>query len=276
MSEEVYVKRLSFRCIDPENHPSILFVLQGKISLETMGQSRSLVHLQPVNNNVAVFKAADHDLTVTQVPCRVLRVCLPVGAAINGNSDQLMQQIMVLHADLGLLATMLLLIEQSIARSTPESISQELVNTLFAYLWDRLEVAGASVVLTSADPGSMGDPLQQLEAWLPAHLGEPLVLSDLASAVNLSARRLQELCRHHYGYSPMDRLRRLRLAVLASQLSDASFDHLTIASLMRGLQLSDTHVTRHSFQRLYGKRPSEYRLNRKHKLSSFSAELSSD
>jgi len=60
----------------------------------------------------------------------------------------------------------------------------------------------------------------------------------------------------------MDHLRRLRLAALAGLLVDPKSDYLTIAGLMKSLQLSDNHVTRLSFRCLYGTSPSEFRQNR--------------
>ena len=262
MSEEVYPQRLSLRCTDPKDHLTLIVLLQGRISVATSHGSIAIRHLEANHGNVVAFYGRDQDLTITQVPCRLLRVMLPLGAELDGACVDLGAGPMHCFADLGLLPTMLLLLEQSVARGPSEQIRADLFNTLFAYLWDRLAVAGCAVTLPPQQPIPITDPLERLEVWLASHLSESLVLADLASAVCLSPRRLQELYRRHYGFSPMDHLRRLRLAALASLLVDPNSDHLTISGLMKCLQLSDNHVTRLSFRRLYGITPSEFRQKR--------------
>ena len=262
MSEEVYPQRLSLRCSDPKDHITLMFLLQGRASVETSHGPTAIRHLEANHGNVVAFYGRDQDLTVTQVPCRLLRVLLPLGAKLDGACVDWSAAPMHCFADLSLLPTMLLLLEQSVARGTSEQIRSDLFNTLFAYLWDRLAVAGCAVTLPPEQAIPVTDPLERLEVWLSAHLSESLVLADLASAVSLSPRRLQELYRRHHGLSPMDHLRRLRLAALAGLLVDPKSDYLTIAGLMKYLQLSDNHVTRLSFRRLYGVSPSEFRQNR--------------
>ncbi len=262
MSEELYRQRLSLRCTDPANHITLLFLLQGRISVETSHGPTELRHLQAKLGNVVAFYGRFQDFTVTHFPARLVRVLLPIGAKLDGSSLDLSAAPMHCSADLSLLPTMLLLLEQSVARPTSDQIRADLLNTLFAYLWDRLSVAGCIVNLPPEQPIPLTDPLARLEVWLAAHLGESLVLADLASAVSLSPRRLQELHRGHYGFSPMDHLRRLRLAALAGRLGDPQYDHLTISALMKSLHLSDNHVTRTSFLRLYGLSPSDFRHQR--------------
>ena len=262
MSEEVYRQRLSLRCADPGDHITLLFLLQGRISLETSYGPTEIRHLQAKLGNVVAFYGRVQDLTVTHVPARLLRVLLPLGAKLDGSSLDLSAAPMHCSADLSLLPTMLLLLEQSVARSTSDQIRADLLSTLFAYLWDRLSVAGCIVTLPPEQPIPLADPLARLEVWLSSHLSESLVLADPASAVSLSPRRLQELHRRHYGFSPMDHLRRLRLAALAGRLGDPKYDHLTTSALMKSFHLSDNHVTRISFRRLYGLTPSDFRQQR--------------
>ena len=92
-----------------------------------------------------------------------------------------------------------------------------------------------------------------------AHLAEPLDLADLAEVVNLSLRRLQEICRQRRGCSPMDLLRQQRLALLAQQLRDPQLSGRSLGGLLAGLQLSDSASTRQAFARQYGCSPADYR-----------------
>ena len=268
VSEEVFLKRFSLRCTDPQDHITLLFLLQGALTIETNRELPVIRHSLPHSGNVTVFFAQNHDFTVTHVPCRLLRVQLPLGSRLDGIPDDFQHGPVHWTADLSLLSTMLLLLEQSVGRGTSDQIRTELATTLFDYLWDRLSVLGVNVSLPAQRSVRHDDPLHRLDIWLGQHLNEPLNLSALASSVNLSPRRLQELCRHHYGVSPMQRLRTLRLAALAAQLVDPEFDHLSIAALLKSLQLSDNHLMRLSFKRLYGSTPSELRANRRPVISS--------
>jgi AraC-like DNA-binding protein len=92
-----------------------------------------------------------------------------------------------------------------------------------------------------------------------AHLAEPLDLADLAEAVNLSPRRLLEICRQRHCCTPMDLLRQQRLALLAQQLRDPQLAGRSLGGLLAGLQLSDSASTRQAFARLYGCSPADYR-----------------
>jgi AraC-like DNA-binding protein len=254
LSEEVYPNRLSLCWSDPAARPALLLVQHGRCIAESSDVAASMLMLKADGSNAALLAGpGSKRLTITQAPCRLLRLVLPAGTAHPPSGGW--------TADLGLLLPMLRLLEQSLQRSAPEHTRHELATTLLDYIWDRLAAAGCVLQLPSAADaaGGAADPLVELDRWLPEHLGEHLELSDLAAAVNLSPRRLQELCRAQRGCSPMDLLRQQRLALLAQQLRDPQLAGRSLGGLLAGLQLSDSASTRQAFARLYGCSPADYR-----------------
>lgn len=255
LAEELYHQRLSLRLRQPEARPAVLLLQHGRCIVECAG---ALLHLQAGDHNACVITGAVHHFTVTQAPCRVVRLQLPQGAQLLGTTGALISQPRSWAVDLGLLLPMGRLLEQAQRHPAEAHTRSELAETLLAYLWDRLAVAGCRVELPP-QAAATGDPLRQLDAWLTAHLGEPLALADLAAAVNLSPRRLQELCRQRHGCSPMEWLRLQRLEHLQQQLRDPQQAGKSLTALMAGLQLSDSAATRNTFVRRYGCTPAAYR-----------------
>ena len=253
LAEEIYPRRLSWHWHDFTGRPSLVLVQQGHAIAEVGEPKPQLLLLQAGGLNGAVLESAAHDVTITQAPCRLVRLVLPRGSRLPGGNQ-------ALPVDLALLLPMLRLLEQALLHPAEDHTRQELGTTLLTYVFDRLAAAGCVIELSSGRlAGDSGDALQQLDQWLPAHLAEPLELSDLAAAVNLSPRRLQELCRASRGCSPMDLLRQQRLALLAQQLRDPQLAGRSLGGLLAGLQLSDSASTRQAFARQYGCSPADYR-----------------
>lgn len=255
MGEELYEQRLSLRLRQVQAGPVLLLLQHGRCILESGG---ALLHLQADEHNVCVITGAVHDFTVTQAPCRLVRLQLPQSTQLMGSSGIVISQPRSWAIDLGLLLPMGRLLEQAQRHPAEAHTRRELADTLLAYLWDRLAVAGCRVQLPAAVPAS-ADALSQLDTWLAAHLGDPLELADLAAAVNLSPRRLQQLCRERHGCSPMDLLRQQRVERLRQQLRDPMHASKSLSALMAGLQLSDSAATRNAFARRFGCTPSAYR-----------------
>ena len=251
LSEEIYPRRLSWQWRDPQERTSLLLVQQGRCIVEP--QHAALQLLQAEGTNALALTQPAHDLTISHAPCRMVRLVLPVGSVLQGAG--------ALSVDLALMVPMLQLLEQALQHPAQAHTRDELGSTLLAYLLDRLAAAGCGVQLPQLTVAT--DPLQQLEQWLALHLTEPLELADLAAAVNLSPRRLQELCRARHGCTPMDLLRQQRLALLAVQLRDPACAHVSLRGLMDALQLSDSAATRQAFVRHYGCTPAEYRRGAK-------------
>jgi AraC-like DNA-binding protein len=260
LAEEIYGRRLSWRWHDPSGRPSVVLLQHGHAiaelaepQLKPQPQPQpQLLLLQAGARNGAVLSAPAHDMTITQAPCRLVRLVLPVGSQLQGAGP--------LAVDLALLVPMLRLLEQALQQPAAAHTRQELGATLLAYVLDRLAAAGCAIELPPQRAAhESADALQQLEQWLPDHLGEPLELAHLAAAVNLSPRRLQELCRAKRGCTPMDLLRQQRLVLLAQQLRDPELAGRSLGGLLVGLQLSDSASTRQAFARQYGCSPADFR-----------------
>ncbi|RRO16898.1 AraC family transcriptional regulator [Saccharopolyspora rhizosphaerae] len=88
------------------------------------------------------------------------------------------------------------------------------------------------------------------------HVDEPLTVSELAHAVGVSVRCLQEGFRRHLGTSPMAYLRELRLAGAHRALVEASADATTVTAVAH--RWGFTHLGRFSaaYRRKYGVSPS--------------------
>lgn len=259
MAEELYGQRLSVRWHDTAASPTVLVVVEGHCILEAGGASPEMLFLRPERANVAVFAGEPHDFTITQAPCQLVRLMLPAGAKLETSSGVLIDRPTAFSVDLNLMVPMQQLLEQSLQHPTGPSTRDELGDTLLRYFWDRLASAGCTVTLPQPQVDSLLDPLQRLAQWIPAHLADPLELKDLAAAVNLSPRRLQELCRREYGLTPMEWVREQRLERLANQLADPAHAIQSLGSLMASLHLSDSASTRNAFTRRYGCNPSDYR-----------------
>ena len=255
MAEEVYGQRLSLRWQGRAGCPSLLLLLQGRCILEAGGV---MLHLEAGGRNAAALRSDPHDFTITQAPCRLVRLLLPPTSLVLSGHGAPIPRAQAWSADLGLLLSMQRLLEQSLHHAAADHTRLELADTLLTYVWDRLASVGCLVELPPVQSLS-ADPMQQLEVWLPEHLSEPLELADLAAAVNLGPRRLQELCRQRHGCTPMELLRRQRLGVLAGQLRDPQLASRSLAGLMATLQLSDSAATRGAFERLYGHSPAAHR-----------------
>lgn len=255
MGEELYDQRLSLRLRQVQAGPMLLLLQHGRCIIESGGV---LLHLLAAEHNACLITGTVHDFTVTQAPCRLVRLQLPQGTQVLGSGGAVISHPRSWPVDLGLLLPMGRLLEQAQRHPAEAHTRSELADTLLAYLWDRLAAAGCRVELPAAVPAS-ADALSQLDTWLVAHLGDPLELADLAAAVNLSPRRLQQLCRDRHGCSPMEWLRRQRVERLQHQLRDPQHAGKSLAALMAGLQLSDSAATRNTFVRRFGCTPAAYR-----------------
>lgn len=250
LSEEVHPRRLSVRWVDPAARASVLVLHQGQGIVELPETCQGQRLFPVAAGQTLVLASPGEDLTLPTVPCRLLRVLLPPGTVVPFNR--------VWTPDLSLLLPMLRLLEQADQKPDASRTRLELAHTLLTYLWDRLEAVGCRVVIADGSSAEV-DPLERLDQWMALHLGEPIHLADLAEAVNLSPRRLQELCRRQHGCSPMERLRQHRLEALAQHLQGPTGVEWSLKDLMAALHLPDSVTTRQSFVDRYGCRPSEMR-----------------
>jgi AraC-like DNA-binding protein len=245
VSEELYLRRQFFAARFSQPSAWMLVALKGRVLLEHHGRQSQVV-LQGSGPNVCLTHALDQELLVLEAPLHLVRLRLPSGKVWQPTD-------FCGQVDLSLLLPTLHLLVQARQDSAPESTLQRLTQALEGYCNSQLEGCGVELVAIPADP------LSNLLVWIKDHLHQPLALADLAVAVGLSARRLQELSQDRYGISPMELLRQQRLEAFHAELLDPSQAHLAVAALLRRFHLPNSAATRHGFEARYGQSPSSLR-----------------
>lgn len=97
--------------------------------------------------------------------------------------------------------------------------------------------------------------LQAMERYVQARLGAPLGLEDLAQAVGVGERTLHGLCLKHYGVSPMERVRQMRLDAVRNHLLSHARTSVTDAAMLYGFG----HLGRFAayYRERFGESPSQ-------------------
>jgi AraC-like DNA-binding protein len=105
-----------------------------------------------------------------------------------------------------------------------------------------------------APRGTGAGHAERARAWLEAHLGELVTVTDLAAGIGLSVRQLQQVVRDRYGVSPMTLLRELRLERARLLLTSGTVTSVSRAAAASGL----THHGRFAaaYRERYGELPS--------------------
>lgn len=95
-----------------------------------------------------------------------------------------------------------------------------------------------------------------LTEYIDAHAHLPLTATDLANAVGLSLRGLQDAATRHLGMTPMAYLRQVRLDRVRTDLRTAPHGHITVALVAR--RWGFTHLGRFAadYSRRFGEMPS--------------------
>lgn len=227
----------------------MLVALKGRVLLELHGRQEQVV-LHGSGTNVCLTPALDQELLVLHAPLQLVRLRLP--SALAWQPKEFCGQV-----DLSLLLPTLHLLFQARQDGAPELTCKRLTEALQGYCTSQLERFGVELV------ASPSDPLASLLVWIKDHFRESLSLADLASAVGLSARRLQELSQARYEASPMELLRQQRLEVFHAELLDPAHARTSVSALMRRSQLVNSAATRQSFEARYGDTPTALRKGTK-------------
>ena len=245
VSEELYLRRQFFAARFCQPSAWMLVALKGRVVLELHGRQSQLV-LQASGPNVCLTHALDQELLVLEAPLHLVRLRLPSGMGWQPTD-------FCGHVYLSLLLPTLHLLFQAQQDSAPEPTLQRLTQALQGYCTSQLKGCGVELVAVTVDP------LSNLLVWIKDHLHQPLALADLAVAVGLSGRRLQELSQERYGISPMELVRQQRLEAFHAELLDPSQAHLAVAALLRRFHLPNSAATRHGFEARYGQSPASLR-----------------
>ena len=120
-----------------------------------------------------------------------------------------------------------------------------------------LALLGAMYAVQS-DPGEVlgADHFTASLVHVQNHLGEKLVLSDLAGMTGYSVSRYVSKFREHFGETPMNYIKRMRVTAAASELLQTTKQMSEIAYQFGFYDSS--HLTRH-FKEIMGVTPTDYR-----------------
>jgi AraC-like DNA-binding protein len=117
----------------------------------------------------------------------------------------------------------------------------------------RLASASSYLVANAEAPGSDTQRLEAMLSYMERRLSAPVSLFDLAAAAGVSTRTLNTLCHRHFGETPMNLLRNMRLdAVRARLLAHPGANITTVA-----MDLGFGHLGRFAqyYQERFGELP---------------------
>ncbi len=95
--------------------------------------------------------------------------------------------------------------------------------------------------------------------WIEAHLATPFRLTDLATALHVSARTLQLAYREELGRPPMEEARRLRFVALRRQLLLSSTAHHSLHVMFHRCGLACSALIRRRYREWCGETPEQTR-----------------
>ncbi|MBN9111998.1 MAG: AraC family transcriptional regulator [Pseudonocardia sp.] len=114
-------------------------------------------------------------------------------------------------------------------------------------------------LLASTDGSAPAVPrvIRRADALIEAHAREPLTVDDIAEAVGLSVRSLQEGFRRHYDTTPTARLREARLAGVRRELADADPTRRTVSQVAADWGFHHLGRFAVAYKERWGESPSE-------------------
>jgi transcriptional regulator GlxA family with amidase domain len=121
------------------------------------------------------------------------------------------------------------------------------------------EAAATADHAAEAIPSHTAALVAEAEAWLRAHLQEPIRIDDLARHLCRTPRSLQLAFQRERGCSPMQRLKRLRLQALHRRLQRQDLATQPVAGLLASVGLPGDGRIRSEFRDWCGASPQELR-----------------
>jgi AraC-like DNA-binding protein len=120
-----------------------------------------------------------------------------------------------------------------------------------SWLASRIVAASGLVELSP----SSRQAVERVDAWIRAHVAQPISLDQLRAVAGVSARTLQEACLARWGQTPIELVASRRLENARSVLSSGRAAAVTAAAVDSGF----SHLGRFSvaYKRAYGESPSD-------------------
>jgi AraC-like DNA-binding protein len=114
----------------------------------------------------------------------------------------------------------------------------------------------------TAELAAMDEPASPVPAgavrireWLEAHYDQPVGVADLAAAMGLSIRRVQDICRRHWGQTPLQLLRGIRLDQVRNRISTGGVGTTASAAASAGFARVDRFSS--AYKHRFGESPSQ-------------------
>ncbi|MBW9106289.1 AraC family transcriptional regulator [Paraburkholderia phenoliruptrix] len=129
--------------------------------------------------------------------------------------------------------------------------------------WDAAARLGAALVAGAGtqakDAPATGLDFARIDAWLRAHLSEPLRIADLAAHCGFGMRRFHQLFLEAFGETPHRYLQRLRLDTSLTLLADP---RRSLTDIAFDTGFGDQSAYTHAFTRRFGLAPGQWRALR--------------
>lgn len=95
----------------------------------------------------------------------------------------------------------------------------------------------------------------RIREWLEAHYDQPVGVTDLAAAMGLSIRRVQDICHQHWNRSPMQLLRGIRLDRARGELLAGALNSPASAATAAGYTRPDRFAA--AYKHRFGESPAQ-------------------
>ena len=97
--------------------------------------------------------------------------------------------------------------------------------------------------------------------WMKTHLSEPFRIGDVAAALQIPTRTIQQAFADELGRPPLAQAKLLRLHALRSRLQDPTKKKATIATQMNACGLPASGETALAYRACFGEKPSQTKRN---------------
>jgi AraC-like DNA-binding protein len=115
----------------------------------------------------------------------------------------------------------------------------------------------ATAFLAEHTPRPGHHPANRIRDWIEAHHDQPIGVADIAAAAHLSIRRVEAICRDHWGQTPTQLLRGIRLDHARAALLATEPTHGAVARIADGAGFADKRHFATVYRRRFGETPTQ-------------------
>lgn len=132
-----------------------------------------------------------------------------------------------------------------------DQIREQMIDALLGTAIEAFELSN----LAEGDPAGDSPTIAAAEAYMMAHVGDPISVPDIARAAGISVRGLQLAFQRELGSAPFLRLRELRLTKAQARLRAAHRSTTTVGAVARGVGYSNLGRFSAHYRDRYGESP---------------------